>query len=97
MLRKQLTYPRGGFARAQGVYQKLRIHGRAISHTIHTAARIYAQAQPIMRDAGIDTAVMDRGLSKGYEAYKMLEDSVKRDDRAVNQVAQFIRPEYQMY
>ena len=95
-MRAQLYFPKA-IGRAQGVYQRLKLHGKAFSHTIHTAARIYAQAQPILRNAGVDTAMMDRGLSKGYEAYKMLEERAAEGDKALHLAAQFIRPHFQGY
>ena len=95
-MRAQLRFPKA-FGRAQGVYQRLKIHGKNFSHAIHTAARIYAQAQPVLRDAGVDTAMMDRGLDKAYTGYKMIEERVAAGDRAVNLAAAFIRPHFQGY
>ena len=95
-MRAQLRFPKA-FGRAQGIYQRLKIHGNNFSHAIHTAARIYAQSQPILRDAGVDTAMMDRGLDKAYSGYKMIEERVAAGDRAVNLAAQFIRPQFGAY
>ena len=95
-MRAQLRFPKA-FGRAQGVYQRLKVHGKAFSHAIHTAAQIYAKAQPVLRDAGVDTAMMDRGLSKGYEAYKMLEHRASEGDKALHLAAQFIRPHFSGY
>ena len=95
-MRAQLHFPKA-LGRAQGIYQRLKIHGRAFSQNIHQAARIYAAAQPVLRNAGVDTAMMDRGLSKGYEAYKMLEDRAAAGDKALHLAAQFIRPPFSGY
>ena len=95
-MRVQLKFPKA-LGRAQGVYQRLKMHGKAFSHTIHTAARIYAQAQPLLRDAGVDTAMMDRGLDKAYTGFKMIEERVAAGDKAVHMAAQFIRPHFSGY
>ena len=95
-MRVQLKFPKA-IGRAQGVYQRLKMHGKAFSHTIHTAAQIYAAAQPILRNAGVDTATMDRGLSKSYDAYKMLEQKAQETDKSLSTVAQFLRPHFSGY
>ena len=94
-MRKQLTYARRYVA---GTYQKLRLVGRDVSHTIHLAARAYAAAQPMIKNAGFDAdGLFSKKLSATYEAYKDLEQRAVAGDRAIETLAAHLRPKFNPY
>ena len=77
-------------------YSSLKHVAKNVSMGIHTAAYAYNQALPVM-SKHFDMSHMSGKLSAAYDDYKALESRVEAGDKAVNEIARFVRPAFNAY
>ena len=77
-------------------YSRLKHIGKNVSSNIHLAAYAYNKALPVMSQH-FDMSHISGKLSAAYDDYKALESRVEAGDKAVNEIAKYIRPAFSAY
>ena len=77
-------------------YSRLKHVAKSTSMGIHLMAHAYNQALPVM-SKHFDMSHMSGKLSAAYDDYKALESRIEAGDKAVNEIARYIRPAFSGY